>query len=183
MDDTNKSLTKKSRLLSKVLRHDPGCIGLTLDHEGWVSVSDLIDAVNAHSGDLTSKQLDEIVATSDKKRFAFNDDHTRIRANQGHSIEVDLALDPSVPPQYLYHGTSEATVGAILDDGITKMSRQYVHLSLEMVTAMEVGRRHGKPRVIMVDALKMHRDGHVFFMAKNGVWLTDRVPREYLLVC
>jgi putative RNA 2'-phosphotransferase len=169
---------KVSKYLSKHLRHQPERIGLTLDEAGWVEIDELIAACAAHGFRFTRDELDHVVAANDKKRFAI--DGTRIRASQGHSIEVDLGLDPAVPPSYLYHGTVARSLDAIRAEGLRPMNRHDVHLSADRETATRVGARRGRPVVLSVDAGAMHRDGHVFHLSANGVWLTKSVPPRYL---
>lgn len=173
-------LVRLSKFLSLVLRHDPGTIGITLDPNGWVAVDELLSAAARAGKQITREQLDEVVATNDKKRFAFSSDGTRIRASQGHSVEVDLGLAPVEPPESLFHGTATRSVEAIRAEGLVRQSRQHVHLSPDEETAIRVGQRHGKPVVLIVRAGQMHRDGHAFYRSDNGVWLTDSVPPEYL---
>lgn len=173
-------LVRLSKFLSLVLRHDPGAIGITLDPNGWVAVDDLLSAAARSGNAITREQLDEVVATNDKKRFAFSPDGTRIRASQGHSVEVELGLDPVEPPERLFHGTATRSVESIRAEGLVRQSRQHVHLSPDEETAIRVGQRHGKPVVLVVRAGQMHRDGHAFYRSDNGVWLTDSVPPEYL---
>ncbi|MGW1269331.1 RNA 2'-phosphotransferase [Streptomyces sp. NPDC002491] len=169
---------KVSKYLSKHLRHQPERIGLTLDEAGWVEIDELIAACAAHGFRFTRDELDHVVAANDKKRFAI--DGTRIRASQGHSVEVDLGLDPAVPPSYLYHGTVARSLDAIRGEGLRPMNRHDVHLSADRETATRVGARRGRPVVLSVDAGAMHRDGHVFHLSANGVWLTKSVPSRYL---
>jgi putative RNA 2'-phosphotransferase len=175
-----KSLVKKSRFLSLVLRHKPEVIGLTLDENGWVDIDTLLEAVHAHNRALTRTELDEIVATNNKKRFAINDDGRRIRASQGHSIDVELGLQPRTPPPVLYHGTAVRFLPSIREKGLQKMNRQHVHLSATEETARSVGSRHGKPAILLVQAEAMHTDGFIFYLSENGVWLTEKVPFDYL---
>ena len=177
-----KSLVKRSKYLARHLRHQPEALGLTLDPGGWVAVDALLAAMRRHGIELSRAQLDEIVACNNKQRFSFDETGTRIRANQGHSIPVDLQLAPATPPDALYHGTSKATIGPILREGLQKMRRQHVHLSRDKATAIKVGSRHGAPIVLLVDAAAMARDGYQFFLSDNGVWLTDHVPPQYLRV-
>ncbi len=180
MDQKRK--VRVSKFLSKHLRHAPADIGLTLEPGGWVAVDQLLAAAARHQSPITRAELDEVVATSDKKRFAFDETGTRIRANQGHSVEVDLQLEPVDPPDVLYHGTAEPVLPAILAGGLLKMSRHHVHLSKDVETAVRVGSRRGKPVVLAVAAGKMAGDGFRFFVSANGVWLVDCVPPEYLTV-
>ena len=167
-----------SKFLSFVLRHHPEEIGITLDENGWVDVDVLLSAMAEHGRAIRREQLEDIVATNDKQRFAIEDG--RIRANQGHSVSVDLDLSERQPPDVLYHGTATRFVDAIRAQGLSKMSRQHVHLSADEATASKVGVRHGKLVILRVDAAAMVRDGHVFFCSKNGVWLVDHVPPEFL---
>ncbi len=177
---TNESLVKKSKWLSKHLRHAPERIGLTLEEGGWVAVADLLEAGRRNNMALSLEQLEEIVADNDKQRFSFSDDKTKIRANQGHSVEVDLHLQPQQPPAILLHGTGSQNKDSILSSGLLKGRRHHVHLSRDIETARKVGARHGKPLVFRVDAAQMHADGIEFFVSDNGVWLCDFVPPRYL---
>jgi putative RNA 2'-phosphotransferase len=174
------STTQLSKFLSLLLRHKPETIGLVLDKEGWAAKEELIAKLHQHGHAVTVEQLIEVVTTNSKQRFAFNEDQTKIRASQGHSIEVVLNLPPALPPAILYHGTAEASVDSILINGLEKRSRQHVHLSADITTARTVGQRHGKPRIFLVDAAGMYRDGCIFYLSDNGVWLTDMVPVQYL---
>ncbi|MGW0916206.1 RNA 2'-phosphotransferase [Streptomyces sp. NPDC002784] len=167
-----------SKYLSRHLRHQPERIGLTLDEAGWVEIDALIAAAAAHGFRFTREELDHVVATNDKRRFAI--DGTRIRASQGHSVEVELGLPPATPPPYLYHGTVAGSLEAIRAEGLRPMNRHDVHLSADRETATRVGARRGRPVVLSVDAGAMHRDGHVFHVSANGVWLTKEVPPRYL---
>ncbi|MFI7014301.1 RNA 2'-phosphotransferase [Streptomyces sp. NPDC050164] len=169
---------KVSKYLSKHLRHQPEQIGLALDEGGWVEIDTLIAAAAAHGFPFTRDELDHVVATNDKRRFAVED--TRIRASQGHSVQVDLGLPTATPPAYLYHGTVARTLDAIRAQGLKPMNRHAVHLSPDRETATRVGARRGRPIVLTVDAAAMHRDGHVFHVSANGVWLTQAVPPRYL---
>lgn len=172
------NLTKTSKYISLILRHKPETIGISLDEHGWANVKGLIDGVNkTHKLDM--KMLEEIVETDDKQRYSFNEDKTMIRANQGHSIDVDVELEEAVPPEMLWHGTGHKYVKNIDVEGLIPKSRLYVHLSEDYKTAIEVGKRHGTPAIYCVDALKMHSDGYKFYKSKNGVWLTKHVPAEY----
>ncbi|MCQ4199381.1 RNA 2'-phosphotransferase [Streptomyces sp. NPDC056353] len=169
---------KVSKYLSKHLRHQPERIGLALDEGGWVEIDTLIAAAAAHGFRVTRDELHHVVATNDKRRFAV--DGTRIRASQGHSIDVDLGLPPATPPPYLFHGTVARHLEAIRTEGLRPMNRHDVHLSPDRATATRVGARRGRPVVLSVDAAAMHRDGHVFHVSANGVWLTKAVPSRYL---
>lgn len=170
---------KIGRLMSVVLRHRPETIGIALDEHGWAKVPELIDGIKKQYP-FNIWMLEEIVRTDSKQRYSFNKDKTLIRANQGHSIQVDVELETAEPPKYLYHGTAEKSKDKIDREGIKPMKRLYVHLSKDIETAVEVGRRHGKPIVYVVDTGRMHADGHVFYKSVNGVWLTKYVPVEYL---
>jgi len=169
-----------SKFLSLVLRHKPEIIGLQLNENGWADVAALIDKMNAHNFKITPAILNEVVATNNKQRFAFNEDKTKIRASQGHSIQVNLHLQQMNPPQYLYHGTGEKAVASILKSGLQKRARQHVHLSVDIPTAIAVGKRHGNPRVFIIAAQQMQQDGYTFYLSENKVWLTDNVPATYL---
>ncbi|VTS05583.1 RNA 2'-phosphotransferase [Tuwongella immobilis] len=169
-----------SKFLSLVLRHQPQTIGLSLDANGWADVDELLTRANQHGKRISRELLEAIVRDNDKQRFAFNDDRTRIRANQGHSVSVDLELTPKTPPELLYHGTATRFVASIRAQGLLPRSRQQVHLSADEATAIAVGKRHGKPAVLIVAAAEMHAAGHAFFQADNGVWLTDTVPPQFL---
>jgi putative RNA 2'-phosphotransferase len=169
-----------SKFLSLVLRHAPERIGIELDAQGWTSVDELIAKANAAGVVLDRATLQEIVATSDKQRFTLSADGSRIRAAQGHSVEVDLDLPPSTPPAVLFHGTARTNIDAILAEGLKPGTRQHVHLSPNEETACRVGMRHGVPVIFQVDTARMHADGLVFWQADNGVWLTDAVAPTYL---
>jgi putative RNA 2'-phosphotransferase len=169
-----------SKFLSYVLRHAPESIGLNLDANGWADVGELLTKAKKAGRRIDLATLEEAVAQNDKQRFTFAEDGRRIRAAQGHSIAVDLALVPSEPPPLLYHGTATRNLDAIFAEGLKPGRRQQVHLSLDPETARKVGRRHGKPAILTVDAAAMHRDGYALFRADNGVWLTDSVPARYL---
>jgi putative RNA 2'-phosphotransferase len=171
---------KISKFMSLVLRHKPQEIGLTLNEEGWANVEELISKLNTHGATLDINILQFIVDNNDKKRFAFNEDKTMIRASQGHSIEVDLNLPVSIPPDILYHGTADDTLSAVLKQGLKKQKRQHVHLSVEPATAISVGTRHGKPVLLEIDTIAMQQEGYVFYLSANGVWLTDEVPAQFI---
>ncbi|MDB5077864.1 MAG: 2-phosphotransferase [Chloroflexi bacterium] len=173
-------LVRVSKFLSKHLRHQPERLGLVLAPGGWVPVTDLLAACARTGFPVSPEELAEVVRTNSKQRFSFDETGTLIRANQGHSVEVDLQLEPRVPPDALYHGTGERTVQAILERGILKMSRQHVHLSADTATARTVGARHGRPVVLAIDSAAMARDGHLFYLSDNGVWLVEHVPFGYL---
>lgn len=178
MNDQEKK--KTSKFLSYILRHHPESIDLNLDENGWADVHELISKSTEDSQGFTFEELDEIVQTNDKKRFIFNEDKTRIRANQGHSVDIDLALKLQQPPDFLYHGTAESNVDSIVEKGIEKRSRQHVHLSIDKETAAKVGMRHGKPVILIIDSGKMFEDGVLFYLSENGVWLTDFVEAKYI---
>ncbi|MEU2181126.1 RNA 2'-phosphotransferase [Streptomyces thermolilacinus] len=169
---------KVSKYLSRHLRHQPERIGLVLDPQGRVAVEDLLHAMARHGMPLTRAELEHVVAVNDKRRFALDGD--RIRASQGHTVDVDLGLPPATPPPYLYHGTVATALDAIRAEGLRPMRRHHVHLSPDRETATRVGARRGRPVVLAVDAGAMHRDGHVFHVSANGVWLTDAVPACHL---
>ncbi|MFJ1703949.1 RNA 2'-phosphotransferase [Kitasatospora sp. NPDC088346] len=175
-----KQTVRVSKTLSRVLRHDPGSIGITLDPAGWVRVEDLLAGLARHGRAVSRSQLDHVVATNNKRRFAFSEDGRSIRASQGHTVEVDLGLPAAVPPPVLYHGTGSRTVGIILREGLRPMARRDVHLSADTGTAVRVGARHGRPVVLVVDAAAMAAAGHEFRVSANGVWLTDAVAPQYL---
>jgi putative RNA 2'-phosphotransferase len=170
----------KSKFLSLVLRHQPERIGVQLDENGWIEVDTLLSAMAAHGKEVSREELDRLVLENDKQRFAFSEDGSRIRANQGHSVEVDLALQAQEPPESLFHGTVEKFLPAIFQEGLQKRERHHVHLSPSLETAIKVGRRRGKPIVLEIASGPMHRDGHAFFVSGNGVWLVDQVPPQYL---
>ncbi len=153
---------------------------MRLDSQGWVNVDELLNACRKYNFPITRKELEKVVRTNDKQRFSFNDTGTRIRANQGHSIKIDLDLEPRTPPDTLYHGTVAKFLESIQQQGLKKMSRHHVHLSSDVETARKVGQRRGKPVILTINALKMHQDGYTFFLSDNGVWLVDSVPPEYL---
>jgi putative RNA 2'-phosphotransferase len=175
-----KQAIRLSKFLSKHLRHAPGAIGLTLAEGGWVGVAELLAACARHGHPLTHAQLTELVHGSDKQRFAFDEAGQRIRAQQGHSVEVDLQLSPMVPPAVLYHGTVAAALPAIAQHGLQKMSRHHAHLSPDVETARRVGSQRGKPVLLAVEAAALHAAGAVFYQSGNGVWLVDSVPPQYL---
>ena len=177
-----RDLVRVSKFLSKHLRHDPAGLGLELEAGGWVEVDELLAACARKGTVISRAQLEELVRGSDKQRFAFDETRRKIRANQGHSVEVDLQLTPQAPPPVLYHGTAEAILPTILREGLRRMSRHHVHLSPDPVTAHKVGGRHGRPVVLEVDAAAMHAAGAAFYCSDNGVWLVDEVAPEFLRV-
>ncbi len=175
-----KELKKKSKLLSLVLRHQPETIGIELDESGWVDVQVLLDALNRNGKGISSETLHEVVRTNDKQRFAFSDDKQRIRANQGHSVNVELGYQAATPPDRLYHGTPAQFIDAISLEGLKKMNRHHVHLHLDTSIASSVGQRRGKPVLLSVKSGDMHAAGFEFFVTPNDVWLVDHVPTEYI---
>ena len=179
MDDRAVSISK---FLSLVLRHQPEKIGLSLDQSGWASTPQLIEASRRSGFEFTLEELQNVVVGNDKKRFSLSEDGLRIRANQGHSIKVELGYAPTAPPETLYHGTAERFLASIKQQGLIKGKRQHVHLSADVDTATKVGRRHGKPVVLRVEAGRMRQDGFIFYLSANGVWLTEGVPVQYLTV-
>ena len=177
---TEKETIRTSKFLSLVLRHEPERVGLKLGEAGWVGTDELLRAVNANGVVLTLDQLKHVVATSDKKRFAFSEDGQRIRASQGHSVEVDLQYPPQTPPEILYHGTATRFLDGIRQYGLQRMGRHDVHLSAETNVTRQVGGRHGKPALLIIRAGDMHRAGFVFRCSANGVWLVDHVPPQFI---
>ena len=182
MQDKNTELTTISKFMSLVLRHQPGRIGLALDAAGWADIAELLARAAAAGRAITRDQLDEVVATSDKRRFALSDDGQRIRANQGHSIDVDLGLAPLPPPPVLFHGTAWRFVDSIRLTGLERRSRHHVHLTANAATGEAVGRRYGKPVILRIAAGQMAARGHVFFRSANDVWLVESVPPEFIEV-
>jgi putative RNA 2'-phosphotransferase len=172
--------TRISKFLSLVLRHQPQYIGIELDAQGWTDAHTLIGKAQKKGIALNMDVLKHVVETNAKRRYSFNEEGTKIRANQGHSVEVDLAYKPQVPPAVLYHGTGSQSVNSILTSGLSKMKRHHVHLSSELQTALTVGQRHGKPVVLRIASLEMSKQGYEFFISANGVWLTDHVPAKYI---
>ena len=172
-------LERTSRYLCLVLRHKPEAAGIMLDRHGWADTAALIDGVSKKYP-LTQALLEEIVRTDEKGRYSFNEDHTKIRANQGHSVPVDVELTETRPPAVLYHGTGAKYVDSIDAEGLLPKGRLYVHLSGDRETAVNVGRRHGSPVVYLVDAARMSADGCRFYLSVNGVWLVESVPPRYL---
>lgn len=169
-----------SKFLSLVLRHKPESIDIQLDKAGWANVSELIEKMNKVGYHLTMDKLQEVVKNNDKQRFSFSEDLTMIRANQGHSIDVQLGYVPVKPPETLYHGTALRNKELILQGGIDKRQRHHVHLSSNKDTALNVGQRHGKPFIFVVLSRKMYEDGIQFFQSENNVWLTDYIDPKYL---
>lgn len=168
-----------SKFISRLLRHRPGDAGIELDEHGWANVEELLAGMNATGRKIDRETLEEIVRTDKKQRYSFNEDGTLIRANQGHSIPVDVELAQQEPPEYLYHGTADRFLESIREKGLLPMSRLYVHLSGDVETAHVVGKRHGRPVVLKVRSGDMHRDGVLFYRSQNGVWLTKKVDVKY----
>ena len=180
--EMSKSLTELSKFISLILRHKPSAANIELDEHGWANVDELIAGINQvdASNDIDIEKLEEIVRTDNKQRYSFNEDKTLIRANQGHSIPVDVELEEVVPPEYLWHGTAIKYMESIDNEGLVPKSRLYVHLSGDEETATNVGKRHGKLLMYKVQSKRMVEDGYKFYRAVNGVWLTKAVPVEYL---
>lgn len=173
---------KLSVFISLILRHKPETIGISLDEHGWADVRELLDGVNRAGRQIDFGMLEEIVRADEKGRYSFNNNRTMIRANQGHSIPVDVELEEKRPPELLYHGTAQRFMDSVMKQGLKPMSRLYVHLSKDAGTAAKVGKRHGSPRVLTVRAGDMKKDGYRFYESANGVWLTKQVPPEYFTV-
>jgi putative RNA 2'-phosphotransferase len=173
-------LVRASKFMSLVLRHKPEEIGLALDAQGWADIGELIERAGTHGMALTREVIAEVVASSDKQRFALDRTGHRIRANQGHSVDIDLGLAPTQPPPVLFHGTAGTSVAAIRAEGLQSRARQHVHLSPDEDTAIKVGSRHGRPVVLRIAAARMHEQDHAFFLSTNGVWLTDSVPVQFI---
>ncbi len=176
----NNNNIKLGKFLSFILRHKPDTIGIELDNHGWADVTQLIEKLNKTAKKIDLDTLKEVVETDNKQRFSFNANFDKIRANQGHSIKIDLDYLPQQPPEFLYHGTAERFVKSILETGIEKKNRHHVHLSSDTETALKVGQRHGKPFIFKVLAQEMFNDGYTFYLSDNSVWLTDEVPVKYL---
>ena len=177
---SEKETTRLSKQLSYVLRHNPGDIGITLDEQGWTDVATLLEKLTASGHHVTMNVLKHVVATNAKRRFKFNEDERKIRANQGHSVEVELGYAASQPPEFLYHGTVDRFIVSILKDGLQKMNRHHVHLSADIATAAIVGERRGKPLILQVSAGKMFAAGYSFYLSDNNVWLTETVPPAFI---
>jgi putative RNA 2'-phosphotransferase len=178
----DKRLVKTSKYLSRHLRHHPERIGLTLEPGGWIPVDALLRACRSQAFALTLDDLRQVVERNDKQRFSFDETGTRIRANQGHSVAVDLELEPASPPALLFHGTGVRFLDSIMRAGLTRAGRHHVHLSSDTATATRVGARHGRPVVLEVAATRMREDGFTFYVTSNGIWLTLAVPTAYLKV-
>ena len=172
---------KTSKFIALILRHKPETIGITLDEHGWANVQELVDGINATGKHhLNMELLEEIVRLDEKQRYSFNEDRSLIRANQGHSIPVDVDLRETLPPKVLYHGTGEKYVPSIDEQGLIPKSRLYVHMSADKETAKTVGSRHGRPVIYEIDCKSMSEDGYRFYLSENHVWLTKAVPAKYL---
>lgn len=173
-------MSRQSKFLSFILRHKPEELGLKLDRAGWAQIDVLLRAMKKAGRPMSRDELQHLVENNDKSRFAISADGEFIRAVQGHSIDVDLGLEPRTPPEHLYHGTARQNLDSIFSEGLRPMGRRQVHLSVTPSVAEAVGRRHGKPVVLQIATLRMHEMGHLFFVADNGVWLTDIVPVGFL---
>ena len=173
-------LVSTSKFLSLVLRHKPEIIGIELDAQGWISISELLRALSNSTFPLSFTELQEVVRSNDKQRFSFSPDGSRIRASQGHSLTVDLGYERATPPTILFHGTADRFLASIRQQGLRKGSRHHVHLSAETEIALSVGQRYSKPVVLSIASEQMNKDGHLFFRSTNGVWLTECVPVEYI---
>ncbi|KLI39625.1 RNA 2'-phosphotransferase [Brachyspira hyodysenteriae] len=180
-DKLTKEEIKISKFVSLVLRHKPEYIGLELSKDGWANVYELIEKIKSKGRNINKDILERVVLYNDKKRFSFNKNHTLIRANQGHSINVDLQFEEKEPPEILFHGTSISSIEKIKQEGIKKMNRLHVHLSLAEETAKKVGERHGKPAIIKINSKQMYEDGIKFYLSENKVWLCDYVDPKYII--
>ncbi len=174
------NLNKLSVFISLVLRHKPEAAHIALDEHGWADVEELLAGINETGRKIDMGMLEEIVRTNNKQRFSFNEDKTLIRANQGHSIPVDVELEEKQPPQFLYHGTADRFLESIMREGIKPMNRLYVHLSKDEETAVKVGKRHGDPIILLISADEMYQDGKKFYLSQNGVWLTKYIEKKYI---
>ena len=173
-------LTPISRYMALLLRHHPEQAGITLDEHGWAHVDELIKGIQKRYPQFQREILEEIVRTDSKQRYAFNEDHTLIRTNHGHSIPVDIEFKHAVPPDILYHGTAKKYVSSIQQQGLISKSRLYVHLSTDVETAIKVGKRHGEPVIYQIDAKQMYQDGIIFYLSANYIWLVKKVPLQYM---
>ena len=176
----NRSIVSTSKFFSLILRHQPETIGISLDENGWVDVDELLSKAAQHGKSISRSLLERVVRENDKQRFALSEDGLRIRANQGHSVQVDLELKPQTPPAELFHGTVPRFLDSIREQGLVAGARQHVHLSVDRETATKVGTRRGKPVILVIDAQQMHEDGHKFYLSENKVWLADEVPANYI---
>ena len=176
------SLDKLSVFISLVLRHKPEAAHIKLDEHGWANVEELLNGINDTGRKIDMEILEEIVATDNKHRYSFNQDKTLIRANQGHSVPVDVELKEQEPPEFLFHGTATKFLNSIINEGLQPMSRLYVHLSKDTETALKVGKRHGDPMILKIYSGDMYRDGYKFYLSENGVWLTEKVDVKYFEV-
>lgn len=175
-------LDKLSVFISLVLRHKPEAAHITLDEHGWANVEELLSGINDTGRKIDMEILEEIVITDNKQRYSFNQDKTLIRANQGHSVPVDVELKEQEPPDFLFHGTATRFLDSIINEGLKPMSRLYVHLSKDIETALKVGRRHGAPVILKIHSEDMYKDGYMFYLSENGVWLTKKVDVKYFEV-
>lgn len=177
----SKKSTDTSKFLSYVLRHEPEAIELTLDKEGWAVIDDLILRAGNKGYALDKDLIFNVVESSEKKRFTISEDGLRIRAAQGHSTQqVNITYAEKTPPDILYHGTATRFIAQIREQGLLALSRQYVHLSSDEDTAVQVGQRYGKPVLLKIKATDMYEKGFKFYQADNGVWLTAHVPYEFI---
>ncbi|EOY7134189.1 RNA 2'-phosphotransferase [Clostridioides difficile] len=182
-EDEVKSMSKKDKLsifISLILRHKPETIGIKLDKYGYADVNELIEKINNTGRNINIEILEQIVKEDNKQRYSFNDDRSKIRANQGHSINVNVELRELEPPKYLYHGTATRFLDNIKNEGIIKQSRLYVHLSRDIDTAIKVGKRHGTPVILKINTGKMYENGYKFYLSENNVWLCEYIPFEYV---
>ena len=177
---TEKEINNLSKFLSLILRHKPETIGIELDENGWINTDLLLAKSIQHNYKIDLETLKIIVETNNKKRFSFSDDFAKIRANQGHSLDIELGYLPTKPPRILYHGTAEKNLNSILLHGLEKRDRHHVHLSQDIETAINVGKRHGKPIVLEILSEKMYNNKFDFFLSENGVWLVEKVPTIYI---
>ncbi len=170
---------KISKFLSYVLRHKPESIGLTLNNNGWASVAEILNNRKLH---FSLEELKFVVENNEKNRFSLNEDFSLIKANQGHSVDIKLEFQQIVPPDILYHGTAQHLLASIQEKGLDKRQRHHVHLSIDIKTASNVGKRHGKLIILAIDAKKMHQEGYQFYISDNNVYLVEEIPAKYLAV-
>ncbi len=180
INNSNGRYNKTSKFISLILRHNPGVIGIDVDSHGWADVNKLIAGIKKAGHKIDMDILEEIVRTDEKGRYSFNDDKTLVRANQGHSIPVDVGLKEKEPPEFLYHGTAERFLPGILKEGLKPMGRLYVHLSWDKETAVNVGKRHGKPVVLKIHSRQMYNEGIKFYLSENNVWLVKNAESRYI---